>query len=103
MLRVQAVPSGTSRDSLKKNLRSLEIAPDVLKPSLSTVDVRSLTRKSKRFLSATVVITTPASPDEIVPAFNQAIGATDLGYRVDNAFDGITPLSGDDETDAVCE
>lgn len=101
-LRIEGIPVNTSRADLEQKLKvSGKEFPSDLSNALRTLKVRSLAQKDKRFLTATVDMTT-ASVEKLVQLFNASSEFNQLGYRLDCTFGGITPLA-EDSDGAECE
>lgn len=95
VLRVENIPIDCDRAKLQQDIRSLATyAPNELKEALRRAKIRSLARRDSRYASATLAVATSAPREDIRDGLQEAVelDPSDLNYRFDLTFFGITPL-----------
>jgi hypothetical protein len=89
--RIDDIPTDHT-DQLVENLRSLAEQDPDLRRALSTKFRHTLTPKDKRFICATVSITTTLSGEEVCARLHRSGDLQGYKYSYTCVFDGITPL-----------
>lgn len=96
-LRLEGIPIHTTQDALENKLKSIETPSFVLCEALKTIKIKSCVPKSRKFSCATVVVRSDLPPVKLAQAFNEAYAESEPRLRLDNSYEGVTPLSEDPE------
>ncbi|RYP62421.1 hypothetical protein DL769_007310 [Monosporascus sp. CRB-8-3] len=96
-LRIDEVPSDTSREVLENDLRSIAKRDSGLQDAINALSQLTLVRRNKHIACATASFRTSIPEDELIERLRRA--SEGQPYKYDCKFYGITPLY-EDETSA---